>query len=364
MSSQLVPSGYRNEVASSTIGQTEVDIITLKGQYKKVILWENKCIWLDKQRPQSTVYLPRRRWEALLAIHKHLLREHEKFFSMCQSPSASAIIRDLPRKYTMFDRMGRYGIFSLVELLCQSLPGSSAHLLHFADYASKVLKRFLVLDPALGVTLFEPLGDVTRCCMAVERQKREHWADISRYWYHKAADRNPSIGRIQHSIAILSHSDPLQKLFHLTKALLSVQPLPIGHARPTIDAFFGNWHALHLQSGSIVSHFVVIHGIIFTNGPRERLKTLTNEFMSLLPMHIRRPRSRTQHEVYIMSCNIASSFGYNACTYKGIADLFSQEQSSGIANASTSARTQADVSNISTDFSLQPELNHPYRQPI
>lgn len=352
MGSQLLPSGHQNEVESAAIGQTGDSITTLKEQYKKVLVLEEKCIWLDKKRPQSTVYLPRRRWEALLAIHKHLLHEHEKFFSLCQTPSASATIRDLPHKYTMFDRMGRYGIFSLVKLLYQSLPGSSVHLLHFADYASKVLKRFLVLDPALGVMLFESLGDVARCCMAVERLYRKQWADISRYWYHKAADRNPSTGRIQHSLAVLSHYDPLQKLFHLMKALLSVQPLPIGHARLTIDAFFGHWNALPLQSGGMVSHFVVAHGVLFTNGPRERLETLANEFMSLLPMHIRRPRSQNQHEVYIMSCNIASLFGYSTYTYKDIADLLSREQSRGIANASTSARSQADVSNIPIDLSL------------
>ena len=220
MASRLLPLRSQNEVASGTIEQTEADIATLRQQYKKVIVWENKCIGFDKERPQSTDYVPCHRWQALLTIHKPLLQEHEQFFSMSQIPSASAAIRDVPYNYAMFDRMWRYGIYSPLELLRQNLPGSLVHMLHFIDYVLSTLNRFLVFDPALGVTLYEQLGDVTRYRMTMERQDRKHWAGISRYWYQKAADRNPNIGRIQHSLAVLSHSDALQKLFYLTKAFV------------------------------------------------------------------------------------------------------------------------------------------------
>ncbi|OQE62061.1 hypothetical protein PENNAL_c0273G06353, partial [Penicillium nalgiovense] len=259
---------------------------------------------------------------------------------MSRMPSASAVIRDFLRNYEMLDRMWRYGIYSPLEILRQSLPGSLVHMLHFIDHVSSTLDRILVFDPALEAILYEQLGDVTRYRMAVDRQDRRHWAGISGYWYRKAADRNPNTGRIQHSLAVLSHSDALQKLFYLTKAFVCVQPLD---GRRTIEISFNHWNGLALQRDSMATHFVVAHSVLLTDGSGERLNTLTNDFMSLLPMHIQRPSSRNQHEVYIMSCNIASVLGYGTPVYPHMADLFSKKQSSGTANESSSAMEKEDA---------------------
>ncbi|CAP79404.1 Pc17g01170 [Penicillium rubens Wisconsin 54-1255] len=218
MTSRLLPSTSRNEGVTGSIDQTKADIATLRQQYTKLILWEEKCIWFDKKQPQSKIHIPFHRWQALLAIHKHLLQEHEHFFSMSQMPSARAAIRDVPYDYAMFNRMWRYGIYSPLELLHQNLPGSLGPMLHFIYHVSSTLNRFLEFDPALGVILYEQLGDVTRYHMAAQRQHRKHLAGISRYWYRKAADQNPNLGRIQHSLAVLSHFYALQRLFYLTKA--------------------------------------------------------------------------------------------------------------------------------------------------
>lgn len=193
MTSRLLPSTSRNEGVTGSIDQTKADIATLRQQYTKLILWEEKCIWFDKKQPQSKIHIPFHRWQALLAIHKHLLQEHEHFFSMSQMPSARAAIRDVPYDYAMFNRMWRYGIYSPLELLHQNLPGSLGPMLHFIYHVSSTLNRFLEFDPALGVILYEQQGDVTRYHMAAQRQHRKHLAGISRYWYRKAADQNPNL---------------------------------------------------------------------------------------------------------------------------------------------------------------------------
>ncbi|CAI7613009.1 unnamed protein product [Penicillium viridicatum] len=324
MGSRLLPSTCQNEAATGSIDPTKADIATLREQYKKVISWENKCIWYDKKQPQSTIYLPCHRWQAIVATHKHLLQEHERFFSRSQMPSASAAIRNVPFNHAMFDRMWRYGIYSPLELLHRNLSETLVHMLDFIDYVSSTLNRFLAFDPALGVVLYEQLGDVTRYRMAIERQDRKHWARITRYWYQKAADRNPNIGRIQHSLAVLSHSDVLQKLFYLTKAFVSVQPYPPGQA--TIDIFFDHWKNLHFQH-DMAAHFVIAHSALLVNDSGDRFKTSANIFMSLLPRHVQRPRSLNQHEVYIMSCNIASILGYGTPEYQHMADHFSKQNS-------------------------------------
>ncbi|CAI7673129.1 unnamed protein product [Penicillium viridicatum] len=214
-------------------------------------------------------------------------------------------------------------------------------MLDFIDYVSSMLNRFLAFDPALGVVLYEQLGDVTRYRMAIERQDRKHWARISRYWYQKAADRNPNIGRIQHSLAVLSHSDVLQKLFYFTKAFVSVQPYPPGHGQATIDIFFDHWNNLTFQH-DMAAHFVIAHSALLVNDSGDRFETSANIFMSLLPRHVQRPRNLNQHEVYIMSCNIASILGYGTPEYQHMADHFSK-QSSGAASESTSVQKRADA---------------------
>ena len=177
--------------------------------------------------------------------------------------------------------------------------------------------------------------------MAIERHDRKHWARISRYWYQKAAGRNPNIGRIQHSLAVLSHSDVLQKLFYFTKAFVSVQPYPPGHGQATIDIFFDHWKNLTFQH-DMAAHFVIAHSALLVNDSGDRFEASANIFLSLLPRHVQRPRSLNQHEVYIMSCNIASILGYGTPEYQHMADHFSK-QSSGAASESISVQKKADV---------------------
>lgn len=87
----------------------------------------------------------------------------------------------------------------------------------------------------------------------------------------------------------------------------------------------------------MAAHFVIAHRLLLENCSGGRLKGSTNDFLSLFPMHIQRPSSRNQHEVYIMSCNIASALGYGTPIYPQVADLFSKKQSSGSANESAPA---------------------------
>jgi hypothetical protein len=177
-------------------------------------------------------------------LHLKLLQEHERFFLLCQHSSANWNISGLPEKYDMSNRMWRYGIYSLLEILRQNLPQSLEHLLYFITEVSSILQKLTLHSPALGDSLFEQLGDVARYGVFVDKLKRKHWEAVSRYWYQPAAERNPDSGQIQHNLAILSQSDPLEALFHLTKALISVQPIP--HSRVAIGRLFHDWDNLAL----------------------------------------------------------------------------------------------------------------------
>ncbi|CAP79488.1 Pc19g00720 [Penicillium rubens Wisconsin 54-1255] len=278
---------------------------------------KKKCIWFDKKQPQSKIHIPFHRWQALLAIHKHLLQEHEHFFSMSQMPSARAAIRDAPYDYAMFNRMWRYGIYSPLELLHQSLPGSLGSMLHFIYHVSSRLNRFLEFDPALGVIF---IGNIWQAYRGIGTERLRTKIPIS----------------VESNIILqFCHTPTLFKsLSYLTKAFVSVQPLC--HSWATIDIFFDHWKGFTFQR-DMAAHFVIAHRLLLENCSGERLKALTNDFLSLFPMHIQRSTSRNQHEVYIMSCNIASVLGYGTPVYPQVADLFSKKQSSGAANESAPA---------------------------
>jgi hypothetical protein len=70
-----------------------------------------------------------------------------------------------------------------------------------------MMALFYEMVPAFRDTWIECLGDLARYRMAIEDQDfrdREIWAGTSRFWYSKAADRSPSVGRLYHHLAILA----------------------------------------------------------------------------------------------------------------------------------------------------------------
>ena len=63
--------------------------------------------------------------------------------------------------------------------------------------------------------------------MAVEdddRRDKETWSGVSRYWYKKAADQNPSTGRLAHHLAILSKPFTVEQLSLYLRTLTSITP--------------------------------------------------------------------------------------------------------------------------------------------
>ena len=69
--------------------------------------------------------------------------------------------------------------------------------------------------PAFEDTWIMYLGHLGRYRMAIEDEDvrvRETWAGVAHSWYTKAADKNPTVGRLYHYLAMLarqhSHSFP------------------------------------------------------------------------------------------------------------------------------------------------------------
>jgi Est1 DNA/RNA binding domain len=300
----------------------------VKGIYAGLVMVEKKCVEIDNQQAQNqaegrTIKLSHEQWQALIALHRTLLHEHHDFFLASQHPSASPALRKLAAKYAMPARMWRHGIHSFLELLRHRLPDSLDHMLAFIYLAYSMMALLKESVPAFEDTWIECLGDLARYRMAIEDEDlrdREVWSGVARYWYNKAADKSPRIGRIQHHLAVLARPNALQQLFYYTRALTCIQPFL--NARESILTLFNPI----LEDHDAVIHrclpidiaFIKAHGILFKQGSLSTFDEHTEKFLSLLDNNIGRVTAKWREQgVWIASSNF---FGVLSCVGFGTSD--------------------------------------------
>ena len=289
----------------------------VRGIYAGLVMVEKKCVEIDQQQASKKTELSNEQWQALIALHRTLLHEHHDFFLASQHPSASLALRKLASKYAMPARMWRHGIHSLLELLRHRLPDALEHMIAFICTAYSMMALLVESVPAFEDTWIECLGDLARYRMAIEEadlRDREVWAGVARYWYNKAANKSPNVGRIQHHLAVLARPNILQQLFFYTKSLVCVQAFP--NTNDSIQLLFnpilkpgpGQERPPHAP---MVTSFVKTHGILFGQDPIELFLKSGNEFMTHLSSHISRVGSKFREQgVHLASVNFAAMLGY------------------------------------------------------
>ena len=319
------------------------------GIYAGLVMVEKKCIKINKQQSESLNKLADHKWQALTSMHWILLHEHHDFFLASQHPSASKVLKQLPEKYAMSARMWRYGIHLFFELLRHQLPDSLEHTLTFLYHAYSMVTLLLESVPEFWETWIECLGDLAHYHMAVEdadMQEREVWVNVARYWYHQAADKNQSVGRIQHHLAVLAHPEMLQQLFYYTKSLVSVHPFP-----SAVESAMLLFHPLlnapkPLNQPIVASTFVTAHGHLLTQKPTlsglnvTALVEQTCKFLQHLDMYIGRLGANFRlHGAYMSLSNFAAIFQYGAADAVIPGEF---KQSSGPIEPSAAYRTASE----------------------
>ncbi|KAL4916829.1 hypothetical protein BDW62DRAFT_211653 [Aspergillus aurantiobrunneus] len=297
---------------------TEEQLINdIRGIYAGLVMVEKKCMEYVKEQSQSETKLSQQHWQVLIGIHRTLLQEHHDFFLASQHPAGNPVLKRLAEKYAMPARLWRYGIHALLELLRHKLPDSLEHMLTFIYMAYSMMTLLLESVPSFEDTWIECLGDLSRYRMAVEEadfRERDVWAGIARYWYNKAADKNPDVGRIQHHLAVLARPDIVQQLFYYTKSLVCVHSFA-----GTRESIFLLFNPLLKAPGTIrrlpeiVTAFVAAHGYLFTGELVDPFMGTCDDFLSILEQYVGRmgPTFKLQG-VYIASCNFASVLEYAA----------------------------------------------------
>ena len=325
-------------------------VVEVKGIYAGLVMVEAKCIDVDEKQaaaaqrvaarksgqeglkqasqdsdPSHESDLTREQWQALIALHKTLLHEHHDFFLASQHPSASPALSRLAAKYSMPARMWRHGIHAFLEVLRQRLPESLEHMLAFIYIAYSMMALLYETVPAFEDTWIECLGDLGRYRMAIEdsdQKNREVWTGVAQFWYGKAADKSPSVGRLYHHLAILARQYTLQQLSLYLRALTCT--LPFESAKGSIMTLFkpildGRVSESNKPS-SVEIIFIKSHGLLFTNRSNEGYTHCVQELLNgLMDSYIGRVTAKFKElGVYAALSNIASLFEYGVLRSKDI----------------------------------------------
>jgi hypothetical protein len=140
--------------------------------------------------------------------------------------------------------------------------------------------------PAFEETWIECLGDLGRYRMAIEDddvRDREVWQNCAKFWYSKAADKNPNVGRLYHHLAILARPNILHQFFFYCKSLGVVQPF--SSARESILTVFDplyNRDLFSQKNVTVTSLFIQLHCITFTQVDFDKIDTLISQLEPLL----------------------------------------------------------------------------------
>ena len=301
-------------------------LVEVKGIYAGLVMVEAKCIDVDEKQSQAArekdptrqTRLSNEQWQALIALHKTLLHEHHDFFLASQHPSASPALSRLAAKYTMPARMWRHGIHAFLEVLRHRLPGSLDHMLAFIYIAYSMVALLYETVSTFEDTWIECLGDLGRYRMAIEDddiRDREIWSGVARFWYSKAADKTPGVGRLYHHLAILARPYTLQQLSLYTKSLTCESPFE--SARGSIMTLFtpilnGKESAYHRPS-SFETIFIKTHGILFSGRPPDEFHSTVGQLIDggILDNYIGRVTAKFKEQgVFVAVANIAALFEY------------------------------------------------------
>ena len=101
-----------------------------------------------------------------------------------------------------------------------------------------------------------------------EPKDREVWSNVARFWYNKAADKSPNIGRLYHHLAILARPFTLEQLSLYTRSLTCVTPFESakGSIMTLFNPILNGKESATRRASSFETIFIRAHGILFTKG--------------------------------------------------------------------------------------------------
>ena len=164
--------------------------------------------------------------------------------------------------------------------------------------------------------------------MAIEDddpKDREVWSNVARFWYNKAADNSPRVGRLYHHLAILARPYSLEQLSLYIRALTC--PIPFESARGSVMTLFNpilnGKETFARRPTSLETILIKAHGVLFTSEPLQSperfdavIEVLSKE--NFLDNHIRKANTKfKENGVYAAIANIGALFEYGMSKLEG-----------------------------------------------
>ena len=164
--------------------------------------------------------------------------------------------------------------------------------------------------------------------MAIEDddpKDREVWSNVARFWYNKAADKSPRVGRLYHHLAILARPYSLEQLSLYIRALTC--PIPFESARGSVMTLFSpilnGKETFARRPTSLETILIKAHGILFTSEPLQSperfdavMEVLTKE--DFFDNYIRKAGTKfKENGVYAAIANIGALFEYGMSKLEG-----------------------------------------------
>ena len=164
--------------------------------------------------------------------------------------------------------------------------------------------------------------------MAIEDddpKDREVWSNVARFWYNKAADNSPRVGRLYHHLAILARPYSLEQLSLYIRALTC--PTPFESARGSVMTLFNpilnGKETFARRPTSLETILIKAHGVLFTSEPLQSperfdavIAVLSKE--DFFEVHIRKANTKfKENGVYAAIASIGALFEYGMSKLEG-----------------------------------------------
>ncbi len=281
--------------------------------------------------------------EELLYLHRRLLGLYQEFFLLAGQRLAKSGGDQHAAAGGMAARMWHCGIYDFLVLLYHNLPTSRPSMHAFLNGASEIVRSLITSFPALNLTWFELLGDLSRFRMAVSSQNPScvFWAGTARYYYLKAAASQPSCGRLQHHLAIVSRSCILQQLYHHALSVTATEPFLL--SRQGLASWFKSYiscdHAPTSNSSFALAKlkFITTHAQLFSYDRIILAQRSIDEFLALFSYSLSEVDNDFERACMMIAIvNATALFDYGSAT--GLLKQKYDEQATGRINHSGSCQ--------------------------
>jgi len=294
-------------------------IAEVLGIYAAIEKVERKCIAIDQGQmgnPAKRAKLSDHNWQALTAVHRTLLYEHYDFLIASQQPTAPDEVKRMASERQMPLRLWRFAIHSYLEVLRLHLPESMDFMVNYIMIAYQMLALLFETVPTFEVVWTECLGDLARYRMAIENKDirdREIWTGVAHYWYLKASEKQPDVGRLYHHLGILARPRALQQVYYYTKSLTCVQPFQ--NAKESIKTIFdpalGRSQQQPTYATELDEMVVKVHAVMFNKTSLESAYSTRKTLLSQLAPQIEHAGAKwREYGVFVAVTNISAWFSY------------------------------------------------------